>query len=1191
MSTDGAVQALRDRLARFEATGDRSLVAGAGLGDELRRFALHPTMNGDIEGLHAAAWLSWYRATVGGDPGCRSIAMQIFTALYTFDPNRVPPELRAEIRAARVRFQEKVRDETPDAVRIDPGGGLMDAAIRAMETDDRSTEKDDTGLLEDSVVHLRRMRDQTPAVKRPLADVMLGIALCRLQRRTGDPTLLDECVEVLRRGLRGLPSTEDERPAAQRALASALMARYLASRDPALVAEASALVSEADRSAARVSADASELASMRVDPELLEILAVLPELADPAAPDRSERIDGLIARCRAHLASMPAGHPRRHEAVQRLGVLLAAVMETPGGARTASLEQAAAVLREAVAASPPRDPNLPLVRMALGAVLSEAALRAGRAEVSDEGLDELADAAGAIDPKQPVYPAVLSGLAVGHWKRYLMTEELRHLDEAIALGRRALEPAGQGGAIRPAVAMNLAAALLDRYRQTGAAVALDESITLAREALGDLPAGSHEHRIAANTLSAGLSRHYERTGDRRAAAESLELARAVVRGVPRDRPEWIGHAVGLGQALGRAAEASGDLGHETEGVALLREAVRESRDVRDLCHASSALGIALLDRFRRAGAAEDLDEAVTVLDHAARQDGAAPERVDCVGLLGTALQMRASRTRGRADLARAADALDRAATAVRRPSPRLAALRALGDAAADLGDAERACAAFERAVAELARLAPGRLTRADSEHELGRVAGLATDAAACALAAGRPKSAVELLEQGRGLLLTKALDLRGDIDGLRERAPDLARRFTAVRDRMDATDRPGDVPGREAAPLGDGAVRQAERRDRLASEWDRCLEEIRAVPGFADFLRPPAFAELMAGLGGRTVAVVNPSRHRSDAILLHDGTVDVVRLGDGLHAAVRRAAAAFAPDSGALASDGALARLLAMLWDGIAEPVLERLGHTAPPPPGSAPPRLWWCPTGPLAALPLHAAGRYDGSGASVGDRVVSSYTPTIRSLSHAEPDPAPPMPRGDRVLLVAMAATPGERPLRAVAEERDWLRRRFPGLCDLFNEKATRDRVLAELPGKAVVHFACHGRADPEVPSSGALLLHDHQERPLTVARLARLDLPGALLAYLSACEAARTSLPLADEAVHAVTACRLAGFPHVIGSLWEVDDATSARMAQLVYEALAVDGLSGASVAAAVTGAARALREAGAGLRAWAPYVHVGS
>src|SRR5690606_5739217 len=52
-------------------------------------------------------------------------------------------------------------------------------------------------------------------------------------------------------------------------------------------------------------------------------------------------------------------------------------------------------------------------------------------------------------------------------------------------------------------------------------------------------------------------------------------------------------------------------------------------------------------------------------------------------------------------------------------------------------------------------------------------------------------------------------------------------------------------------------------------------------------------------------------------------------------------------------------------------------------------PRLWWCPTGQAAFLPLHAARLPDGTW--LPDRWVSSYTVTLRTLleSRAVPQPA----------------------------------------------------------------------------------------------------------------------------------------------------------------------------------------------------------
>jgi hypothetical protein len=67
-----------------------------------------------------------------------------------------------------------------------------------------------------------------------------------------------------------------------------------------------------------------------------------------------------------------------------------------------------------------------------------------------------------------------------------------------------------------------------------------------------------------------------------------------------------------------------------------------------------------------------------------------------------------------------------------------------------------------------------------------------------------------------------------------------------------------------------------------------------------------------------------------------------------------------------------------------------------------------------------------------------------------------------------------------------------------------TKANVLARLPGALLAHFACHAKSDPRDPSRSGLLLHDHQEDPLTVSSFTPLRLRGAQLAYLSACSTA---------------------------------------------------------------------------------------
>lgn len=69
---------------------------------------------------------------------------------------------------------------------------------------------------------------------------------------------------------------------------------------------------------------------------------------------------------------------------------------------------------------------------------------------------------------------------------------------------------------------------------------------------------------------------------------------------------------------------------------------------------------------------------------------------------------------------------------------------------------------------------------------------------------------------------------------------------------------------------------------------------------------------------------------------------------------------------------------------------------------------------------------------------------------------------------------------------------------------------------------------------------------RPARTYRAAPRHLGGGHLAFLSACTTAVGSAGLPDEAIHLTSAFQLAGYAHVIGTLWPAADAASADLPQ---------------------------------------------
>lgn len=99
----------------------------------------------------------------------------------------------------------------------------------------------------------------------------------------------------------------------------------------------------------------------------------------------------------------------------------------------------------------------------------------------------------------------------------------------------------------------------------------------------------------------------------------------------------------------------------------------------------------------------------------------------------------------------------------------------------------------------------------------------------------------------------------------------------------------------------------------------------------------------------------------------------------------------------------------------------------------------------------------------------------------------------------------------------------------------------------------------------------------PLTVTALATVRLDHAQLAYLSACRTANSVADdLLDEAIHLTSAFLLAGYPHVIGTMWPIGDHSAVEVCETFYSALTIGGAVEIGTAAdALHHAVRALRD----------------
>ena len=280
--------------------------------------------------------------------------------------------------------------------------------------------------------------------------------------------------------------------------------------------------------------------------------------------------------------------------------------------------------------------------------------------------------------------------------------------------------------------------------------------------------------------------------------------------------------------------------------------------------------------------------------------------------------------------------------------------------------------------------------------------------------------------------------------------------------------------------------------------------------------------------------------------------------------------------------------VLELLWDSIAEPVLSTLRFDDCPR-NSEWPKLWWCPTGLLSLLPIHASGYHnaDENNRTVIDRVVPAYFHSFRSLRHSRSKI--PSLKSPTVLIVPMRTTVGYEDLPYAHDEaygiREIVRKHSPCTVSIVKEP-TVHKLRNELQNYTISHFICHALADSD-PSLSKLLLNDG---PLTVTQISQIPLKTASLAYLSACSTAYNhDLLLQDENITLANAFQLAGYTHVIGSLWATADDIACNMAHTFYALLrnetsrAAEALHGAILEQR----ARFPREPSL----WAPYVYSGA
>ncbi|KAJ6003554.1 CHAT domain-containing protein [Penicillium canescens] len=739
------------------------------------------------------------------------------------------------------------------------------------------------------------------------------------------------------------------------------------------------------------------------------------------------------------------------------------------------------------------------------------------------------------------------GLYLGD--RYSGTGAIADLEEAINVARRVVDVTTPDHPNRAGWLNNLGNRLGDRYCRTGVIADLEEAINVTRQAINVTPLDHPDRATMLDNLGVHLGYRYFRTGAIADLEEAINVTRQAIEVTPPDHPGRATMLSNLGIRLGDRYSRTGAIADIEEAITAARQAVHATpSDHPDRATMLSNLGIRLGDRYSRTGVLADLEEAINVTRQAV--NATPPDHPDLATMLsnlGAILGDRYYRTGVIADLEEAKRCfmvVVHQSTAI--VSERVVAGHRFLSSPGILQD-HQVYSIAKTTIDLIPLLMTRSLQNTDKRHLLSAAVGLSSDAAAIALRLNKGHiTAIELLETGRGVIAS-ALFERSEVSALERDYPEMARSFIDLRDQLATPSSPTFLSAAERPTMT--AETEGHQRQEAGLQLARLLETIRSRPGFERFLLSISEADMLKAALYGPIIVLNVSMYRCDALIITQSGIRLLKLPRLTQEAINKHVGH--PQS---------LETLEWLWDDIVCPVLENLGFTGPPS-GSQWQHIWWVPTGKLTRFPLHAAGHHlRRNGETALDRVVSSYGSSVKAIIRS---------RRRRTQALAAGKHPNIEAVLAIC--------RSMGL-QYIKPQPRKNDVLSALETCWIFHFAGHAGTHPTEPLHSQLLLEDWDREPFTVARLLETNLASkpSFLAYLSASGTGQilneTSV---DESIHLASAFELAGFRHVIGTLWNVDDRLSVDMARMTYEFLRDEGVRDESVRGGLHHATRTLRD----------------
>jgi CHAT domain-containing protein/tetratricopeptide (TPR) repeat protein len=719
------------------------------------------------------------------------------------------------------------------------------------------------------------------------------------------------------------------------------------------------------------------------------------------------------------------------------------------------------------------------------------------------------------------------------------------LDHAIAAFQQATSSTSNQASLDPDTLNRLGNALRDRYDHTGSLHDLNEAIICFRETMSSMPESSQNYAGSLQNLGIALRTRFEINGSVQDLNEALDCLQRAVELMSDDDAYRASCMNSLGNSFRERYQRTRDVDDLARARQWYVKAIERAQDnLEEQAMYLSNLGIALVDKFLDTHDPADLDQAVLYHQHAVQQTPAtdsqhsvrlayrgnalseryksrgsaediqqaiadwqqalesvsptAPIRVTYLNNLGNGFYWRGDKTGNASDLQTATEyyrkAVSEGMDANRETA--LASAQSWGQLAYRQQDWSAAVEAYRAAIQVLDKILASQQERSAKQSWL-RDAQLLYPRAAYALARhGELQTAVATLESGRARLLAEAL--------LQNIIGESHLSFEQICTILTQTTREGiESIGVYfiVSPVGSAAF---------------VIHRKGVEPVWLDITEPELNQFLVTWQGTKPTGYLPAQMGLDSVAAILDTMLPVV--GQCLI--------------------GPLVSALEHLWEN-----------------GTSNERcLILIPAGRLAELPLHAAPyASDGGQRTLLDRFTVVYVPSARVRDHSAQILQQQPLEQPSVLAIGnpLPLPPGYASLDFAAVELAVVADRFGNhAVTVLEEQATRAAVMDSLGKTTYLHFSSHGEFDPENPLESGVVLS--QGEKLTLGDLLSIStLRRTRLAVLSACQTAISDFNRTpDEMIGLLSGFLQAGIPGVVGSLWPVNDLSTALFMIKFYE-----------------------------------------